>query len=112
MIALIEDSRRGLKVWIRRSIRKLEINHDFPDLAIGSANAKKVALAMLRHYPAKVLANERGSKTSLIVAVKVRASTIEALKALTRAERITSAKVKELLEKPTPRNVLKNLSIL
>lgn len=109
MIVVLEDSGKNLKVWKRNSIRKLELNSDFPDLTINSSNAKKVALAMLKHYPAKVVAYEEGVKPRLLVAVEVRTSTFEALKALTRVKRITDAKVKELLKRPTPRNVLKSL---
>ena len=80
-----------------------------PDLIISLSNAKKVALAMLRSYPAKIVAYESGGKAHLLVAVKVRESTLKALKALSTAERIKGGKAIKLLEKPTPRTILKTL---
>ena len=53
--AIIEDDGGiSLKVWLRKSLRNLNPNED-ADFRIKGLNAKKVALAMLRKYPAKVL---------------------------------------------------------
>lgn len=110
MIVILEDAGNRLKVWVRKSLRNLEISLDSPDLTISLSNAKKVALAMLKPYRAKVVAVEDGRAAHLLVAVKVRKSTLMALKVLSTAERITGREAVKLLEKPTPRTILKAVS--
>ncbi len=109
MIVVLEDSGRSLKVWTRKSTRNLDVNIDSPDISINCISAKRVALKMLKPYPARVVPMEMGGKARLLVAVKVHNSTVKALKALSNVERITGRKAAKLLEKPTPRNVLKSL---
>ncbi|MEM3104635.1 MAG: hypothetical protein QXD69_03920 [Candidatus Bathyarchaeia archaeon] len=88
----------------------MKITMGSPDLTISLSNAKKVALAMLKPHQAKVFAVEEGRKVRFLAAVKVRESTLKALKALSTAERITGRKAIKLLKKPTPRTILKALS--
>jgi len=110
MIVILEDDRKSLKIWVRKSLRNLHINLHAPDILISFSNAKKIALAMLKRYPAKVVAFEEARTARLLVAVKVRGSALRALRALSTSEPLKGRKAAELLEKPTPRNILKALS--
>jgi hypothetical protein len=106
---ILEDAgRASLNVWIRRSLRGLTFDGSPPDFTIEGVNAKRVALAMLRRYPAKVLLGQRSAR--LMVAVKVRRSTCDALKLLSTAENITAAEAKRMMENPAPRLVIRRLS--
>lgn len=109
MIVILKDAGSHLKIWARKSTRNLRIDLELPDLIVGSPTMKKVALAMLRHYPAKVLALEEGRAVHLLVAVKVRKSALKALKALSAAEPISGGKVAEILKRPTPKAIMKAL---
>jgi len=109
MIVMLKDAGSRLKIWARRSTRNLRIDLDLPDLTVCSPTMKKVALAMLRHYPAKVLALEEGRAVHLLVAVKVQKSALKALKALSAAEPIRGRKATEILKRPTPKAIMKAL---
>lgn len=110
MFAILEDDGSTcLKVWVGKSLRSVNINVNAPDIRVENSNAKKVALAMLRRYPAKVLYIEHQRGARLLVAVKVRKSTCKALKVLSIAEGITAKEAKEMMENPAPRLILKIL---
>ncbi|MGB9672345.1 MAG: hypothetical protein ACPLZY_04285, partial [Candidatus Norongarragalinales archaeon] len=87
-----ETGGASLNVWIGRSLRSLKFDGNHPDFTIGSVNAKMVALAMLKRYPAKVFHGGGRRSARLMVVVKVRRSTCEALKLLSVAGRITAAR--------------------
>jgi hypothetical protein len=106
-LVILEDAgSTSLNVWVRRSLRSLRLEEP-PDFTIKGVNAKKVALAMLKRYPAKVFPCEKSSR--LLVAVKVRRSTCDALKLLSMAEHVTSAEAKRMMENPAPRLVIRRL---
>jgi hypothetical protein len=106
---ILEDAgSASLNVWIRRSLRGLTFDGNPPDFTIKGANAKRVALAMLRRYLAKVFLGQKSAR--LMVAVKVRRSTCDALKLLSRAENITSAEAERMMENPAPRLLIRRLS--
>jgi hypothetical protein len=110
MFAILEDDGSTcLKVWIVKSPRRVTININASDIRIENSKAKKVALAMLTRYPAKVLYIEHRRGARLLVAVKVRKSTCKALEVLSRAEGITAKKAKEMIENPASRLILKLL---
>jgi hypothetical protein len=73
-----------------------------------SVNAKRVALAMLRRYPAKVFPSQKSAR--LLVAVKVRRSTCDALKLLSMAGHLTAGEAGRMMENPAPRLLIKRLS--
>jgi hypothetical protein len=105
---ILEDAgSASLNVWIRRSLRGLTFDGDPQDFTIKGVNAKRVALAMLRRYPAKVFP---GGSARLMVAVKVRRSTCDALKLLSTAGHITAAEAGGMMENPAPRLVIRRLS--
>jgi len=110
MIVILEDDGNRLKLWVRKSLRNLHINLDAPDIIISFSKVKKIALAMLKPCPAKVVAFEEGRTIHLLVAVKVRESVLKALRALSTSKPLRGRKAAELLKKPTPRNILKALS--
>ena len=109
--AILEDAgSASLNVWVRRSLRGLTLDGDPPDFTIKGVNAKRVALAMLRRCPAKVFPDKKSAR--LVVAVKVRRSTCDALKLLSAAGHITAAEAKIMMENPAPRLVIKRLGKL
>jgi len=66
--AVLENAgRASLNVWIRRSLRCLTFDGSPPDFTIKGVNAKRVALAMLRRYPAKVLLGRRSARLMVVV---------------------------------------------
>lgn len=89
-VVLEEAGSASLNVWVGRSLRSLKFDGNHPDFTIGSVNAKMVALAMLKRYPEVFHGGGRRS-ARLMVAVKVRRSTCEALKLLSTSGRITAA---------------------
>jgi hypothetical protein len=107
-VVLEDAGSASLNVWIRRSLRCLTFDGSPPDFTIKGVNAKRVALAMLRRYPAKVFPGQRSAR--LMVAVKVRRLTCDALKLLSTAENITAAEAKRMMGNPAPRLVIKRLS--
>jgi hypothetical protein len=107
-VVLEDAGSASLNVWIRRSLRGLTFDGSPPDFTIKGVNAKRVALAMLRRYPAKVFLGQKSAR--LMVAVKVRRSTCDALKLLSMAENITSAEARRMMENPAPRLVIRRLS--
>ena len=68
----------------------LNLDEEAADFRIEGLNAKRVALAMLRKYPAKVLYVESGRRVRLIAAVKARKSACKVLEMLSKVERITA----------------------
>jgi hypothetical protein len=111
--AILEEAgNTSLNIWIRKSLRSLKLEGNPPDFTIGSLNAKRVAVAMLKRYPAKVFPGESQKSTRLLVAVKVRRSTCDALKLLSVAGRITASEARRMMENPAPRLLIRRLSKL
>ena len=107
-LAIIEDDGgTHLKVWVRRSPRNF--NEDAPDFKIKGLNAKMVALAMLKRYPAKILYVKSRRRVKLLAAVKARKSTCKALEMLSKADRITKKQAQRMMENPAPTFILKHL---
>jgi len=107
---ILEDAgSTSLNIWIRRSLRSLRFDGNYPDFTIESVNAKRVALAMLKRYPAKVFLGGGRRSARLMVAVKVQRSTCNALKLLSAAGRITAAEAGRLMENPAPRFIIRRL---
>ena len=107
-VVLEDAGGASLNVWIRRSLRSLTFDEHPPDFAIKGVNAKRVALAMLRRYPAKVFPGGRPAR--FMVAVKVRCSTCDALRLLSTAGHITAAEARRMMENPAPRLIIRRLS--
>ena len=106
---ILEDAgSASLNVWIRGSLRGLTFDGNPADFTIKGVNAKRVALAMLRRYPAKVFLDQKSAR--LMVAVKVRRSTCDGLKLLSMAENITAAEARRMMENPAPRLLIRRLS--
>jgi hypothetical protein len=114
MLAIIDDAGTyaSLFVCLRRSLEEFTLPSK-PDLAIRSANAKKVALAILKRRQARIFPVESpgGRGVFLLVAVEVSDVECEAVRALMRAEKITRQNVREMLENTSPEHVLKYLSL-
>lgn len=106
---ILEDAGgASLNVWMGRSLRGLTFDEHPPDLAIKGVNAKRVALAMLRRYQAKVFPG--GKSARLMAAVKVRRSTCDALRLLSAAGHITAAEARRMMDNPAPRLIIRRLS--
>jgi hypothetical protein len=113
MFMVLEDAGGArLKVWMRKSLRNLRIDVETPEFEIKCLNAKRVALVMLRRYPARFVVAEEGKAVHLLVAVKVNASAYRALKALSGVEHMTRRGAAKLMEKPVPRIILRNFSFI
>jgi hypothetical protein len=63
---------------------------------------------MLKRYPAKVFPGQKSAR--LLVAVKVRRSTCDALKLLSMAGHIMAAEAGRMMENPAPRLLIRRLS--
>jgi len=112
MFVVLDDAGRysSLNVWLRRSVENFKPPE--PDLKIQGVNAKRVTLALLKPFPARILPVESpsGKGVWLFLAVEVSEIECEAVKALSKAD-LTRKEAEELIMEPAAESVLKHLSL-
>ena len=120
MFVILDDGGlyTSINIWFRKTIDGLEptVYSGFrrlpaPDLRVLNLNAKRVILALLQHFSAKILpiaGSNRG--IWLFTVVEVSEKEAEAVKKIARAK-ITLKDTKKMVEKPTAKEILKYLAL-
>jgi len=112
MFVILDDAGRYsmLNVWLQTSLENFKPPE--PNLKIEGVNAKRVTLALLQHFPARILPVESpgGKGVWLFLAVEVSEKECEAVRALSKADLIRK-KAEEMIKEPTADHLLNWLAL-
>ncbi|MEM3040499.1 MAG: hypothetical protein QXG97_00560 [Nitrososphaerota archaeon] len=112
MFVILDDAGRysSLNVWLRSSLE--DFKPPEPNLKIQGVNAKRITLALLQPFPARILPVESpgGKGVWLFLAVEVSNKEFEAVRALSKTD-LTRRESEELSREPTAKHALKRLAV-